>query len=56
MDDRRVSQYKNSWCIDCNAEEYSDGICTFASDYFPDHSTSFTATTDLVNMLLKCPF
>ena len=37
MDDRRVSAYENNFCIDCNHEKFADGICTFASDYFPDH-------------------
>lgn len=57
MDDRRVSQYENYWCFDCNAEEYASGICTFSADYFPDHyRTSYSNNDFLENAVLDCPF
>lgn len=57
MDDRRVSQYGNEHCIDCNSEEFAAGSCAFAADYFPDHARTTTANNDfMVDMIIKCPF
>lgn len=50
-DDKRVAFKHRNGCMDCNAVEYSSGICTFASDYFPDHSFTRDAT-----WIVKCPF
>ena len=50
VDDKRVANYQNGGCFDCNAVEYASGICSFASDYFPDHSFAKTS------MIVKCPF
>jgi hypothetical protein len=60
MNDRRVSQYQNYYCIDCNSERYTAGSCAFMSDYFPDHRRASYSAADandfLVNMILACPF
>lgn len=57
MDDRRVSQFTDYQCIDCNGEEYTAGSCAFVSDYFPDHGrTSWTDNSPLIAMVAKCPF
>ena len=50
MDDKRVAMYGNAVCFDCNAVEYSSGMCAFASDYYPDHAFGKTS------MIVKCPF
>lgn len=42
VEDRRVAQYSNQVCFDCNHEELSAGSCAFASDYFPDHGLDTT--------------
>lgn len=57
MDDRRVSQYGNAYCIDANSEQFTAGSAAFMSDYYPDHArTSDTDNTFLQNMIVKCPF
>lgn len=40
--------------MDCNAIDFASGICTFASDYYPDHV--YTGTTSIKTEILKCPF
>lgn len=58
MNDRRVSQYANTYCIDCNHEDYAAGSCAFAADYFPDHAQTDDAdeNTFFADMIVKCPF
>lgn len=57
MNDRRVSQYLNYYCIDCNSEQFTAGSCAFMSDYFPDHRrASYSDNTFLVEQIVACPF